>query len=326
MSVDLETEGGFRGNRRQGSIYYRLFTLLSGYDGHYKSARGRTKNSTGDEMVFSWLIDVKGWCVLNESDAWFFASLARALPDSTFLYDMCLTEEIGPGDQSLGHVEYEDGNLSFWSALRFVSESSHSFTGECPYCSATLVLDEDEEGESEYECPNCGEIIDLGEIELEEDFEDDDEDDEGYDEQDDCFECHVDKDGTLTGMDSVVQQCLASEKQALSDLLILMETGTEDPRRLLDLGMIFETGLGGVEKNLTLAWDWYLKAAAAGDGEAVAFVSEIFADENREELRALLENKNISKKSYPVFFDLGRVKNDPALTAELLDYKGSLGE
>ena len=35
MSVDIRKEGGFAGKRRQGLIHWRLFSLLSGYDGRY---------------------------------------------------------------------------------------------------------------------------------------------------------------------------------------------------------------------------------------------------------------------------------------------------
>ena len=105
-----------------------------------------------------------------------------------------------------------------------------------------------------------------------------------------------------------------------------MQTGTEDPAQLMDIGMIYETGLAGVGKNLTLAWDCYLKAADTGDPQAAEFVREIFSEENRDEFHDLLKKKQISKDAYPVFFDLAQKANSAELTAELLEYKNSLGE
>ena len=90
--------------------------------------------------------------------------------------------------------------------------------------------------------------------------------------------------------------------------------------------MLYETGLAGLEKNPTLAWDCYLKAAETGNENAVKFVSEIFADESRAELYELLLNKSISRDAYPVLFDLAQKENSAELTAELLEYKNALGE
>ena len=320
MSVDIQTEGGFHGTKRQGMIYYRLFTLLSGYDGHYKSTRGWEEFNKEDDMIFSWLMRVKGWSVVSLSEGWFFASLARAIPDADFWYNMCMTEEIGAGDQSLGEISYGNGKLNFYSAIRIVSGGYNTFIGECPNCGASLTLNEDEASEDTYECPNCGETIDLDEINLDDEWNDDDED---YEEQGDGFNCHVDKEGNIEGDSAVAQQCLSAEKQALSDLLALMEMGTEDPQQVMDLGMICETGIAGIQKDLTRAWDYYMKAANAGDAKALRFVSEIFADENRTLLRELLQNRNFSSEAYPVLFDLGQAKNNPELTAELLAYKQS---
>ena len=86
------------------------------------------------------------------------------------------------------------------------------------------------------------------------------------------------------------------------------------------LGMLYETGLAGVEKKLTSAWACYLKAAETGDNEAIVFVDEIFSDECKEERRQLLAGKCIGKESYPLFCDLAARKNSAELTAEILEY------
>ena len=119
---------------------------------------------------------------------------------------------------------------------------------------------------------------------------------------------------------------MKSEKEKLSDLLALMQTGTDDPAQLMDIGMIYVTGLAGVEKDLTSAWDCYLKAAGTGDENAVKFVSELFADENRAELHELLQNKSIGKDVFTILFDLAQKEDSAELTAELLEYKNALGE
>ena len=330
MSVDIQTESSFSGNKRQEMIHYRLFSLLSGYDGRYKYKNGYVADNKDKAMVLSWLIDIKGWSVLGVSDGWIFASLARALPDVDFSYDMCLTEEVGPGDQSLASISYKNGSLSFYSALRNMNDNYEpSYSVECPHCGAALRLSEEEADEETYECSACGELIDLNDViveEVEDDFnEDSDEDDEeNYEEYGDNFDCKVDKDGNIVGDKKLEQLCISSENRVFSELLALMETGTDDPRKLIDLGMLYETGLAGIDRNLTKAWDCYLKAAQTGDKKAVEFVTELFSDESRKALRELLKNKCISKEAYPVFFDIGARKNDAELNAELLDYKGTL--
>lgn len=163
--------------------------------------------------------------------------------------------------------------------------------------------------------------------EVEDDFnEDSDEDDEeNYEEYGDNFDCKVDKDGNIVGDKKLEQLCISSENRVFSELLALMETGTDDPRKLMDLGMLYETGLAGIGKNLTLAWDCYLKAAGMGDREAVKFVTSIFYDVKRVEFRELLKNACISKKAYPVFAELALAKNDVELRAEVLEYKNIIG-
>ena len=329
MSVDAELEGGFGGTRRQEMIHCRLFTLLSGYDGRYKRRRYVTNNTT-DELIFSWLMDVKGWSVLGVLDGWIFVSLARALPDVDFSYDMCLTEMVGAGDQSLANVFYKNGRLSFYSACRTMTDHYEpAYSVECPQCGVTLRLSEEETDEKTCECPACGELIDLNEVivkEVEGGFnEDSDEDyEKNYEEESDSFDGKVDKDGNIVGDKELEQLCITSENRVFSELLVFTETGADDPRKLIDLGMLYETGLAGIDRNLTKAWDCYLKAAQTGDKKAVEFVTELFSDESRKTLRELLKNKCISKEAYPVFFDIGVRKNDAELNAELLDYKGTL--
>ena len=53
------------------------------------------------------------------------------------------------------------------------------YSMECPHCSARLTLNEDSLDLGSFECPECGEIIDLSTVEMEEvEFDDDDEDDD----------------------------------------------------------------------------------------------------------------------------------------------------
>ena len=273
MSVDIEKEGGFSGSKRQAALHYRLFTLLSGYDGTYQYRNGHVEHYKNRDIVFSWLIDIKGWQVLKVTDCWIFASLARALPGSDFSYSTDMIEEVGPGEKIINEVIYRNSAVFFYSLWRRYISQVKTF----------------------------------------------------WDEKN-KFQITIDKEGYLTGDADVVQQCLSAEKAALSDLLVLMETGTDDPQQLLDIGMICETGLAGVEKDLTKAWDFYLKAADKGSADALAFISEIFAEEDRAELRELLKNKHISREAYPVLFGLGAAWNDAELTALLLDYRKNLEE
>lgn len=158
------------------------------------------------------------------------------------------------------------------------------------------------------------------------------EDDEGWDSNYGCcvgedsvsLTCGVDKEGFIIDDDSLSQECLKFEKEELSDLLELVETDSDDPYVLLDLGMLYETGVAGIDRNLTMAWDYYLKAVGTGDEDAVTFVREIFSSENKDVLRELLTSKSISKESYPLFFDLAQQENNAELTAVLLEYKASL--
>lgn len=317
MSVDSQTEGGFSGTKRQGMIHYRLFTLLSGYDGHYKRRNGYVENNTGDSLVFSWLMDVKGW---ENVDVWIFISLARALPDADFKYYTYMMIESGSPDKNINDILYTNGSLYFSSDIIFWDDCvSYSFV--CPHCGSEQTTDEDIWDLVEpFECTECGEPIDFDDVDVEEIPIDDEEEDEGI-----PLICKVNRDG-CTDDDALTQRCLEIEKVKLSSLLALLETGTEDPAQLMDIGMIYETGLAGVGKNLTLAWDCYLKAVGTGDPQAAEFVREIFSEENRDEFHDLLKKKQISKDAYPVFFDLAQKEGSAELTAELLEYKNVLGE
>ena len=114
------------------------------------------------------------------------------------------------------------------------------------------------------------------------------------------------------------------EKERLSKWLELIETGADNPSDLLALGILYETGLAGVDRNMTAAWDCYLKAAGTGDKDVIEFVKKVFVDDSREDLHELLANKCISRESYPVFFDLAVKEKNTELTAQLLEYKASL--
>ena len=50
---------------------------------------------------------------------------------------------------------------------------------ECPGCGVRLTLNEDSLDMGSFECPECGEIIDLSTVEMEEVEFDDDEDEDG---------------------------------------------------------------------------------------------------------------------------------------------------
>ncbi len=115
------------------------------------------------------------------------------------------------------------------------------------------------------------------------------------------YKSNVDREGNITE-EWLLKECLTMEKEQLSALLDQMENGTEDPDLLINLGILFETGLAGLERDLTTAWNYYLKAAESGDEDAVEFVED----------------------AYPVFFDLAVRENNAGLTAELLEYKDTL--
>ena len=139
------------------------------------------------------------------------------------------------------------------------------------------------------------------------------------------FECTIDKEGNFIGNSRyMLQACIELEKENMSDLLNLIETGTDDPGEMVKLGILFETGLAELDKNLEKAWNYYLKAAETGNEKAVKIVREIFSDECREDLLELLTNKDISKESFPLFFELASKENNAELTAQLLEYNKNL--
>ena len=246
MSVDIQTDSSFSGTKRQKSIHYRLFTLLSGYDGHYTRRSGWEDNFTEEEMVFSWFTDMNGWDVV-EFDAWIFASLARAFPKVDFSYETHMTSEVGSPDENDNDVWYLNGKLDFSSVKRIVISEDY----------------DEEEGEYNTE----------------------------YDESSYSYSCKIDDKGRIVGNDKLMSECIDEEETMVTDsmewelsLADLIEIGTDDPQQLMDLGMLYETGLAGLEKNPTLAWDCYLKAAGTGDENAAEFVSLIFSQESRAEL------------------------------------------
>ena len=157
-------------------------------------------------------------------------------------------------------------------------------------------------------------------------YRDSDSDSEEYYELtgDSFYKRKIDKDGAIVDNNELSLRCLESEKQRLSELLSLIGTEITDPTRLMDIGMLYETGLAGIDRNLAKAWECYLKAAQLGDQKAIEFVMEVFSDESRKDLRKLLKNRAVSKEYYPVFFELGRRVNNTKLSAKLLSYKKAL--
>ncbi len=239
-----------------------------------------------DESVFDWLTDDIGWSNLSEKEKIIFASLVKALPDSHFNYDTGFVYEGGGLDEMYHSITYLNGTLSLSSSHRYEVSGGD-------------VEDENtEDWDDDYGCRVGEDSVSLT--------------------------CDVDKDGFIINDDSLSQECLKFEKEELSDLLERVKTGTDDLYDLLDLGMVYEAGLAGIDRNLTVAWDYYLKAVGTGDEDAVTFVREIFSAESKDDLRELLTSKSISRESYPLFFDLAQQENNAELTAELRKYKASL--
>ncbi len=140
----------------------------------------------------------------------------------------------------------------------------------------------------------------------------------------DSFGCSIDKEGSIIEERDLSDECLKLEKEKMEGLLRLAENGEADPSDLVNLGILYETGLAGISKSLTAAWDYYLKAAQTRDEEAVEFVKEIFSEESAEEFHKLLADKQIGKESFAVLLELALEEKRAELTAELLDYKNSL--
>ena len=239
-----------------------------------------------DESVFDWLTDDIGWSNLSEKEKVIFASLVKALPNSHFNYDTGFVYEGGGLDEMYHSITYLNGTLSLSSSHRYEVSGGD-------------VEDENaEDWDDDYGCRVGEDSVSLT--------------------------CGVDKDGFIINDDNLSQECLKFEKEELSDLLERVKTGTDDLYDLLDLGMVYEAGLAGIDRNLTVAWDYYLKAVGTGDEDAVTFVREIFSAESKDDLRELLTSKSISRESYPLFFDLAQQENNAELTAELRKYKASL--
>ena len=238
----------------------------------------------GDEIVCDWLTDGVGWSELSEDEETIFASLAKALPDADFHYETSFDYEGGGLEQMYHDIEYVNGRLS-------LSTTSYGETHG-----------KDEEDENVYWDDDYSCYVRKHETSL---------------------WCCIDEEGII-GNDELSEKCLNLEKDALSEILDLIETGTDDPEALMDIGMLYETGLAAIDRNLTVAWNYYLKAAGAGYKDAIRIVKEIFSDECKDDLKELFANKSISKNSFPVFFDLAAKENNAELTARLLEYKASL--
>lgn len=238
-----------------------------------------------DEDVFNWLADEIGWENLSVNEECIFASLAKALPYDNFHYETSFDYEGGGLSQMCHDIDYANGKLNL----------STTSLGETN--GDNLAEKENVYWDDEYSI-----YVKKDEMSL---------------------WCTIDNNGII-GNEELSQGCLELEKERTSNLLKLIETGTEDPDELVDLGILFETGLAGLEKNLKKAWYYYLKAAETGDDDAIEFVREIFSDENREDLEKLLSNKCISKDSFPIFYDLASKENNAGVTAQLREYKNSL--
>ncbi len=279
MTGFVDTHGGFSGNIRQNAISEILFGLLCG-------------NPITD--VFEWMEDTIGWGSSFSSDEeTLFASLARALPNADFRFDInCYYYDYSGWYHC---VEFSNGKLNLTShEQHYVAEHNEDETDDEDESSADETLFEMSDG--------CivGEVLSS-------------------------FEREIDKEGNFIGNSGyLLQRCIELEKESMSDLLNLIETGTDDPSVLVKLGILYETGLAGVDRNLAAAWDYYLKAAGTGDEDAIGFVKKIFSDDSRKDLHELLARKCISRESYPVFFDLAVKEKKAELTAELLEYGASL--
>ena len=290
MSTDVQWYGdGFSGEKRHQIIHKRLFNLLSKYG-----------NPRDDGIVYDWMTHGLGWKMVSEIEECIFASLAKAIPTANFDYRTSFVYENGGLDNMYHTIQYVDGNLM----LRTV----HEFE----------VYDESDDDDENYE---------KEDVEENEDEADDWDEEEGswhVEKDTTSLSCKIDKTGTVVEDDKLSKKCLEYEKSCLSKILDYIGTETFNPSTLRDLGMLYETGLAGIERNLTAAWDCYLKAAVSGYKEGIEFVKEIFADENKEELHELLTNKRISKESFDRFFELALEDHNAELTAELLEYKASL--
>ena len=279
MQGFVDTHGGFSGSKRQKIISELLFGMLC-----------------GDPMtdIFEWLEYTIGWeSSFSSDEETLFASLARALPNADFNFDLnCYYYDYSGWYHC---IEFSNGKLNLTSyEQHYVAEYNEDEENDEDECSTDETLFEMSDGRI------VGEVLSS-------------------------FECEIDKEGNFIGNSGhMLQACIELEKKSTSDLLNLIETGTEDPDEMVKLGILFETGLAGLDKNLEKAWDYYLKAAETKNENAVKIVREIFDDENQEELHELLKNKCISKKSFDRFFELALEDHNVELTAKLLEYKAAL--
>lgn len=294
MQGFVDTDGGFSGNKRQKIISELLFGMLC-----------------GDPMtdIFEWLEYTIGWDSSFSSDEeTLFASLARAVPNAGFRFNLnCYYYDYSGWYHC---IDFSNGKLNLTShEQHYVAEYNEDDENE-----ENEENDEDDEDEEndEDECSTDETLFEMSDGRI-------------VGEVLSSFECEIDKKGNFIGNSGyMLQACIELEKKSMSDLLNLIETGTEDPDEMVKLGILFETGLAGLDKNLEKSWDYYLKAAETENENAVKIVREIFDDENKEELHELLKNKCISKESFDRFFELALEDHNVELTAKLLEYKAAL--
>lgn len=235
MQGFVDADGGFSGNKRQKIILELLFGMLC-----------------GDPMtdIFEWLEDTIGWeSSFSSDEETLFASLARAVPNADFNFDLnCYYYDYSGWYHC---IEFSNGKLNLTSyEQHYVAEYNEDEENDEDECSTDETLFEMSDGRI------VGEVLSS-------------------------FECEIDKEGNFIGNSGhMLQACIELEKERMSDLLKLIETGTEDPDELVKLGILFETGLAGLGKNLEKARNYYLKAVETGDEDAVEFVRGIFNDEN----------------------------------------------
>ncbi len=247
-----------------------------------------------DAIVYEWITDVLG---REKASVWYddlcrFASLARAIPNASFQYKTSFAYEDGVVDEMYHTIEYANGKLNIRTLQRFTAFDEDDEDNE------DNAAEEADDWDEDYQCH------------VEEDLRE--------------LSCTIDKSGHIVGDDELSEACLRSEKEQLSELLELIEKGTDDPDDLVNLGILYETGLAGIDRDLSRAWSFYLKAAETGDEYAVEFLREIFADEYREELHELLANRYIRKEVFDLFFDFAIQENNAEVIAELSEYKASM--
>ena len=284
MSTDVQWEGGFSGKKRQEVIHMRLFNLLSDFG-----------NPNDEGIVFDWMTDELGWGMVTMNEECLFASLARALPDANFDYETSFDYEGGGLDQMFHSIQYENGTLSLSSVHRYENEEEYDWEDDEDH------LDEDDQVSDNKK-----------DWWYEEDHASEDEE---------SLSCKIDKEGNIVGDEKLLQKCIKSEKEKLSKVLRFIGSEVEDPTQLINLGILYETGLAGVNKDLKIAWNYYLRAVGMGDQKAIKFVREIFSAENKEDFHKLIKDRCINIDSFPIFLDLAIKENNTEVIAILLEYK-----